>query len=193
MQKILLLLIVSTFLSCLNENELNLNKYDNFVISPEVNLPFVQINLSDKFYNEIYDDRTKTEERIDMEADLFKDNDVSKSVDTIKFNFTTINGNPIKFKEVLIEFLDETDSTIDSLILDNIEAGALKSDGSLDYPSKKESSYIFDSTQITNIMFTRKIRVIISWDGNSSYPKPDPSFYFDMNSDVILKTNIEIN
>ncbi|MCK5906110.1 MAG: hypothetical protein KAG37_00885, partial [Flavobacteriales bacterium] len=73
-----------------------------------------------------------------------------------------------------------------------IKAGTWKGDGSLDAPSIDSSSYIFDSTKISNVMATRSIRVIISWKGNPiPYAKPDPSFYFKMNSDIVLTTLIK--
>ena len=192
MRKILYLLIISTFSSCLNEGELNLDKYETLVLNPEVLLPFVQIDLSDKFYKEIYDDQTVTIKEIDMEVDLFKDYDISKSVIQIDFNFTTINGFPINFNEISINFMDVNGLYLEQIILNNINAGKLKGDGSLDSPWTKEFSSSFDSTKITNVMATRWIKVVISWKGNPKpYAIPNSSFYFKMNSDIMLTTNIE--
>ncbi|MCK5906189.1 MAG: hypothetical protein KAG37_01280, partial [Flavobacteriales bacterium] len=73
MRKILFLLLLSAFSSCLNEEELNRHKYDTLDITLTPEVLVVQIDLSDKFYKEIYDDTTVTEKEINMEVDLFKD------------------------------------------------------------------------------------------------------------------------
>ena len=194
MRKILFLLLLSTFSSCLNEEELNRHKYDtlDITLTPEVLLPFVQIDLSSLFYKEIYDDTAVTEKEIDFNVDLFKDQNISENVTQIDFNFTTINGFPISFDEISINFMDVNGLYLEQIILNNIKAGTWKGDGSLDAPSIDSSSYIFDSTKISNVMATRSIRVIISWKGNPKpYAKPDPSFYFKMNSDIVLTTLIK--
>ena len=180
------------FSSCLNQGELNLDKYDTLVLNPELLFPFVQIDLSDEFYKEIYADQVVTIKEIEMEVDLFKDYDISENVTQIDFSFTTINGFPINFDKIAIIFMDINGINIEELELLDIYAATLNTDGTLKEPNTSAFGFKFDSTKIINVMATRWIKVVISWQGNPKpYAKPDSSFYFKMNSDIVLTTNIE--
>ena len=193
MHKTLLLLLLSTLTSCLNTDELNLNKYEYFILEPEVLLPFVQIDLSDKFYDEINADISITEKVIDMDIDTFEDLKLSDNVKRIDFNFNAINGYPIRFDNISVIFMDKNDAFLEQIILNDIGAAKLKSDGSLESPTIKKFQYIFYSSSIANIEKTRRVRVIISWKGNTiPYPLHHDSFYFNLNSDLVLKTSIDV-
>ena len=187
----LIFLILSFISSCINVDELDMNKYDDLVLTPTLLLPFIQINLSSDYYEEIYEDQSSTKLEIDMAVNLFKDHDFTDNVTEIEFNFNTINGFPISFDTIAMYFIDENGVVLESLVLDNIDAGIVNSDGSLKYESTKKYNFVYDISSITLISNTRSIKVIMSWDGNSKpYTEPHSSFYFKTYSDLILKTKI---
>jgi hypothetical protein len=195
MRKLLLILLLSTITSCLNTEDLNLDKFNEFVIEPEILLPFVQIDFSDKLYKEIYDNQNLTEKVIDMtDIDVFEELKLSENVDRIIFKFTAINGFPIKFDKISIIFKNKGGGDLVNMELDNIGAASLKPDNSLETPTKNDSlQFCFGPSSVEKIESTRSVRVIISWKGNTKpYPPNDDSFYFKLNSDLILKTKIDV-
>ena len=186
-----LFIILSFISSCVNVDELEMNKYDDLVLTPTLLLPFVQINLSSDYYTGIYDDQSSTKLEIDMAVDLFKDHDFTENITEIEFKFNTINGFPIRFDTISMFFVDEKGIILEDLVLDNIDAGLINTDGSLKTESTKKYIFIFESPSIESISNTRSIKVIMSWNSNSKpYIKPHPSFYFKTYSDLILKTKI---
>jgi len=181
MRKVLFLLLLSTITSCLNTDELNLNKFDEFVIEPEVLLPFVQIDFSDKFYQQILDS-TNDSDSTEMEVEVFKRLDLSDNVDSIYFNFTTFNNYPIQFNEISIIFMKRNGDPVFQINMNDIPSF-----------SPKDFRDSIGPTEIADLMGTEGIKVIMSWEGNTKpYPKNDKSFYFKLNSDLVLKTNIDV-
>ncbi len=188
---IFLILLLTT--SCLDKDALDANKYDNLVLTPNILLPFVQVDLSYEYYTGIYEDQSITEAEINMTVDLFEKIDITESVTKIDFTFTAINGYPINLDLMNIFFLDEFGNEIEKIVLEDINAGLLNDDGSLKSATINEFTHSFESTSISALMYTRNVRVVISWNGNSiPYTEPHHSLYFKTYSDIILRTNIEI-
>ena len=185
------LILLSIISSCFNVDKLDMDKYDDFVLTPTLLLPFIQINLSSEYYEEIHADQSTNELEVVMDVDLFKDHNFTENLTQIDFNFNTINGFPITFDTIAMFFIDENGVILESLALDNIDAGFINTDGSLKSESIKQYKFIYESPSIESISNTRSIKVIMSWSSNiKPYTDPHPSFYFKTYSDVIIKTKI---
>ena len=194
MKKLLLLFIITSTYSCLNLD--NLDKFNSLTLHPDLLIPFVQIELDSKFYNEIYTHPDSTDVKIDMVVDIFQDIDLPKNVDTVVFNFNAINGFPIFFKEITFSFIDENNIVLDKISLTNINPCELnEDDGSLKTPSSKRliPPVVFDSDALVMINNTRTVKVVMSWDKIDTTITPNETFYFNTFSDVIIKTKIEIS
>ena len=191
MRRTSILIILFIISSCINVDELDMDKYDDFVLTPTLLFPFIQIDLSSEYYNEIYNDQSSTKLEIEMVVDLFKDHDFTENITQIDFIFNTINGFPIAFDTIAMSFIDINGIVLEDLVIDNIDAGIIYTDGSLKSETIKQYKFIYETPSIESISNTRSIRVIMSWNGNTKpYIEPHPSFHFKIYSDVILKTNI---
>jgi dihydroorotase len=180
--------------SCLDIDELDTSKYNNFIITPNISTPFVQIDLSSDYYSEILNHPDITEIETIMIIDLFKEGYVTDEVVEIEFNFTAINGYPINFDKIALYFIDDAGREIKSIIFKKIKKGDIDvTDGSLKNATIEKMTETFDSDDIEQIMNTTEIKAIISWAGNTQFPsKTHSSYFFKMFSDVVFKTEINI-
>lgn len=193
MHKFIFLFILLISTSCIDQNALDVDKYEELVITPDILLPFVQIDLSSDYYSEIYDKPSITETEVFMTVDLFEKIDISEIVTQIDFSFTATNGYPVNFDLMTIYFLDEFGNEIEKIVIENINAGLLNDDGSLKSATiTNYNDWSFNSTSISALMYARSVRLVLSWNGNSiPNASPHPSFFFETYSDLILRTNIE--
>jgi hypothetical protein len=189
MKKAVFFIFIIFLSSCLKE-ELNIDKFDNLVLRPDILLPFAQIELSNKYYDSIQDDTGKDSIQNEMIVELFKNNNVSDYIDKMEFYFKSFNGFPIDFDNLDFHFLDSNKVIINTIPLGNIVKAELNSDGSLKTATPTlHKTTIFVQSDIEQLMNTRYIRVNLSWKGNPlPLPAPHDSYIFNTNSYVILRT-----
>jgi len=196
MKKILLYILVSTLVSCIDTDSLSLDKYDSITVAPDILIPFVQVELSDVFYDSIHSHQATTQFEVEMKVDFFEKNEIPKEINSIEFYFATVNGYPIYFNSLNITFLDEGKNTVESINLKDIKEAKLNSDNSLDeatvqfYPEKETPTKIIDISEFENISKTRFIILEMKWKSAAGVPT-DKSFYFNANSFAIFKTKIK--
>lgn len=192
MRYFIIFILLISFSSCLKTEELNTDKFENITITPTLLLPFTQIDLSNKYYQEIFENPTENKVEVEMEVELFEKNDISNEATKMEFYFTSFNGFPMDFENIEIQFLDENKNIINSIPLKHIVKAPLKPDGSLEniIPNKHDV-VIFLDNDIKSLMNTRAIKVVLSWL-NNPIQATDVSYYFKINSYVILTTNIEL-